>query len=122
MRNLSDLDGFRIRSDWVLKQFGSYGDSYNGAFLIPVVGQQTKLKVVAANGGGWDHVSVSPDGESRTPTWAEMDFIKRIFFKPKEIAWEYHMNEDDHISIHPYVLHIWRKHNFKMPTPPKVFV
>jgi hypothetical protein len=51
--------------------------------------------------------------QAQIPNWYE---------KPKEIAWEYHMNEDDHISIHPYVLHIWRKHNFRMPTPPKVFV
>jgi hypothetical protein len=118
MRDLTALDDFRIRTPYVLERYGSYGDATCGAFIIPLPGQMTALKVLAASGEGWDHVSVSPNGQSRTPTWAEMEHVKRIFFKKDEIAWEYHMAPADHISIHPYVLHIWRKQDFEMPMPP----
>ena len=122
MRDLSLLDDFRICTPAVLELYGSYGDETCGAFLIPLPGQSRVLKVVAASSDGWDHLSVSVDGHKRTPTWAELEHAKRTFFRPDEIAWAYHMNVEDHISIHPYVLHLWRKHNFEMPLPPKEFV
>jgi hypothetical protein len=120
MRDLTLLDDFRLRTQWVLENFGSYGDDKNGAFRLPMPGQTTLLRVVAASGEGWDHISVSLP--NRTPTWAEMDHAKRRFFKDDELAWEYHMPPNEHISIHPYTLHIWRKHGFTMPLPPKWFV
>lgn len=122
MRDLTKLDNFRMRTPQVLKRYGSYGDETCGAFLIPLPGQSRILKCLASNSEGWDHVSVSVDGHQRTPTWGEMAFVKTVFFKMDEIAWEYHMNVSDHINDHPFVLHIWRKHDFTMPLPPKVFV
>lgn len=116
MRNLLALEAFRIPNT-------PYdGGAFGGAFLIPYPLAGEQLKCIASAGEGWDHVSVSLQKAKRTPNWAEMEYAKRTFFHPGEIAWEYHMNTDDHISIHPYVLHIWRKHDFKMPVPPKVFV
>jgi len=91
---------------------------HNGAFLI--VRKEQTLRIIAASGGGWDHVSVSL--ETRCPTWDEMDFIKRVFFKETETAMQLHVPEADHINIHPFVLHLWRPHLRKIPVPPKDFV
>lgn len=122
MRDLTNLESLRIRSDYVMKQLGSYGDARNGAFRIPTPGQKTSLNILAASGGGWDHVSVSVHGEQRTPTWAEMEYVKRRFFEPDEVAMQLHVAEQEHINVHPYVLHIWRPHDVKIPLPPRLYV
>ncbi len=51
----------------------SYGN--NGAFEIPLGGR--KVYVIASDGAGWEHVSVSLKG--RCPTWNEMCWIKELF-------------------------------------------
>lgn len=52
------------------------GDSGNGAFKVYINGRS--FFCVASNGGGWEHVSVSPCNRKRAtpPTWAEMCEIK----------------------------------------------
>jgi len=64
------------------------------------------IRVIAGNGSGWDHVSVSTD--RRTPIWDEMCRIKDLFFYPQEIAMQLHVSESDHRNLHPYCLHLWR--------------
>ena len=122
MRNLNELNGFRVKERFVLEQFGSYGDKDNGMFMIPYLLVDEKLKCIASNGAGWDHVSISIEGNNRTPSWAEMEFVKRAFFNPTEVVVQLHVAEEDHLSIHPHVLHLWRKHDFIQPLPPKMFV
>jgi hypothetical protein len=117
MRDLRKLNSYRIAVD-IAPLYGDENSHDGGVFVVPHRG--TKLRVIAGNGDGWDHLSVSV--KNRCPTWEEMEHIKRLFFEPHELAWEYHMPESDHISIHPYTLHIWRKHDFEMPTPPKIMV
>ena len=75
---------------------------------------------IAANGGGWDHVSVSH--KKRCPTWEEMCVIKEIFFFPEECCCEYHPAESDYVNVHPFCLHIWKPQDVELPTPPKLFV
>ncbi len=72
--------------------------------------------VVFSNGGGWDHVSVS--FSNRCPTWDEMCEIKKLFFYPEEVAWEYHPMESEYVNQHPYCLHIWRYQQPGMVMPP----
>ena len=124
---LLDHDDFKeylIKTEWAKAQLGVYNDRNNAVMVIPYPNQNapaTVLRVIAASGGGWDHVSVSlPD---RCPTWNEMDFIKRLLFHPHEVCVQYHVAVDDHINLHPYTLHIWRKHGrAKIPLPPKTMV
>ena len=94
----------------------------SGAFAFRFEDEGPDFVVVASNGDGWDHVSVST--ANRCPTWEEMDRIKRIFFKPGEVAMQLHLPPDDHINCHPYTLHLWRPHGVKraIPLPPKEFV
>jgi hypothetical protein len=82
------------------------------------------VRVIAASGAGWDHVSVSCADLARelTPTWAIMEWVKRRFFLPHEVVMQLHVAEKDHISIHPHVLHLWRPHDKRIPLPPKRLV
>ena len=116
MRNLRELNAFRIPET-------SYeADSMGGAFLIPYPLAGEQLRCIATAGGGWDHVSVSLKKGQRTPNWAEMEYVKRTFFHRDEVAMQLHVAEDDHLSIHPYVLHLWRPQKAKIPLPPKLMV
>jgi hypothetical protein len=119
MRNLNQLNKYRITTQSLMDIYGTIGDEKFGAFLVPY--HMNKLRIIAANERGWDHVSVSL--EHRIPTWEEMDFIKRMFFKPNEIAIQYHVAEQDHVNIHPNCLHLWRPHMPKIIlVPPKNLV
>jgi hypothetical protein len=120
MKNLHELDEYRQHTKEVLEHFGSSGDENCGVFVLPYPRTGASLKCVASSGHGWDHVSVSL--LNRCPNWFEMDFIKRTFFHPSEVVMQLHVGEADHISIHPYVLHLWRPHLGLIPLPPKVMV
>ncbi len=123
MRNLHELDSWRIETPDIKQRFGSYGDGKAGAFFVyPPGPEMVRLKVLASSGEGWDHVSVSLDGSYKTPSWAQMDWVKRQFFNPDEVVMQLHPAEIDHISIHPGTLHLWRPLNGKIPLPPKIFV
>ena len=114
MRNLTELDRYRITNDEVVALYGGVGDKTCGAFELPNDGDP--IRVIASSGNGWDHVSVS--AKDRCPTWSEMDFVKRLFFHPQETAMQLHVAETNHINYHPYCLHIWRPKRTSIPLPP----
>lgn len=78
------------------------------------------LRIIAASGFAWDHVSVSCEG--RVPDYQEMKNVKRLFFKADEWAMELHAPEVRHINVHPYVLHLWRPQDGSIPIPPEILV
>lgn len=117
MRRLRELNSYRDRK-WE-RQTGGEGDDRGGCFIINRNGVQ--LRCIAANDEGWDHVSVTTD-LPRCPTWAEMDHVKRLFFAEGEVAMQLHVATNDHISVHPYCLHLWRPQAGGIPLPPKEFV
>lgn len=119
MINLHELDKWRYTgADWV-ELMGTAGNATVGMFHIKTPGG-TKLKIIASSGDGWDHVSVSTP--LRCPTWEEMEFVKRKFFKPHECAMQLHVPPADHINNHPYCLHIWRPHYLDIPRPPSIMI
>lgn len=123
MRNLREFDGWRIASSPLdMDRNAAAIADVSGAFGFRLSKEGPNFVVIASSGDGWDHVSVST--RDRCPTWEEMDRIKRIFFKPAEVAMQLHLPADDHINCHPYTLHIWRPHGVKraIPLPPKEFV
>lgn len=117
MIDLNTLNKFRVKAP---DFWGTDGDDMCGVFMIQSPTDRHLLKVIAGNGDGWDHVSVSR--QTRCPNWPEMEHIKRLFFKDDEIAFQLHMPPSLHISIHPFVLHIWRPHLMPIPLPPREFV
>src|SRR5215475_7803233 len=58
----------------------------NGAFLIEY--QSFTLRVIASDGMGWEHVSVSLP--NRCPNWREMCFIKDLFWDAEDVVIQYH--------------------------------
>ena len=78
------------------------------------------LRIIASDGGGWDHVSVSLS--DRCPTWEEMERVKRAFFRDNETAVQYHVPLSDRINNHTNCLHLWRPQSAALPRPPKEFV
>lgn len=97
-----------------------YGGDEGGFFLLPCKLTGVLLAIIASTGGGWDHVSVSlPD---RCPTWEEMNYVKRLFFEDDECAVQYHPPVKDHISVHPFCLHMWRKQSGTFFFPPKEMI
>lgn len=121
MKDLHKLDKYR-ETDFEKKFYGTIGDSGNGAFKVFVGGRS--FFVIASNGGGWEHVSVTPGSKSRKtcPTWEEMCAIKDIFFEAEDRVVQYHPPRSEYVNNHPYCLHLWRPTSEKMPFPPIVFV
>lgn len=74
------------------------------------------LRIIASNGQGWDHVSVStPD---RCPTWDEMEQVKRFFFEDWETAVQFHVPPSEHVNYHPFCLHLFRSQRTTISRPP----
>lgn len=121
MKDLHTLDQYRD-SEMEKRMTGTHGNSGCGCFKVFVGGKS--FFVVASDGGGWDHVSVSPCNKKRAtcPTWEEMCAIKDMFFEPEECVVEYHPAKSEYVNNYPYCLHLWRPQRAEMPTPPLIFV
>lgn len=117
MRDLRIFDQHRVRG---ANKYGGPGYAFGGTFVIRCNSTGRLLSIIASNGDGWDHVSVSLP--SRTPTWEEMAFVKQAFFKDDETAMQLHVPPRDHINLHKHCLHLWRPHKLEIPLPPVIFV
>jgi hypothetical protein len=123
MRDLFEpqINRFRRTSFDVIEVYGNTGDGYSGVFDIPNPHHPgEKFKVIASSGDGWDHVSMSLP--NRTPTWREMGFLYRLFFKDCEFAVQFHVPSIDHVNYHPYCLHLWRPLHENWTRPPSHLV
>lgn len=107
MRDLAELAKWRIEE----------GDD-GAAFRFQHKGQL--MLVIASHGMGWDHVSVS--FANRCPTWDEMEWVARKFFKDDECAMQLHVPKEDHVNYHPYALHWWRPQSAEIPRPHGILV
>lgn len=110
---------FRIMSG-KLASDSTYGN--NGGFFIPR--GRTAFWVMASDGVGWEHVSVHcvTDNKERTPTWAEMCYIKDMFWGEEDTVVQYHPPKSDYVNMHPHTLHLWRPTNLVIPRPPSILV
>ena len=101
------------------------GTPYGAFFLLSPMSAVT-LKVIVSDeiawkadgmpGEPWDHVSVST--QARVPNWAEMCWIKSLFFDDEETVVQYHPAKSEYVNVHPFVLHLWRKCGEPFPMPP----
>jgi hypothetical protein len=111
MRDLSHLNRWRV------PLHGQTGDEHNGQFRLRVRPTTTRIYAIASDGGGWDHVSVSIANERRLPTWAEMAYVKRLFFEDEETAMQLHPARSQYVN-NAEVLHLWRPQGLDLPVPP----
>lgn len=114
MKDLDKLNEYRIEF------YGSMGDKHNGAFQIPL-GNKTAF-VIASDGMGWEHVSVSIKNVDRCPKWSEMCEIKSMFFEDDEVVMQLHPKKTEYVNNHNYCLHLWKPIGKEIPTPPSILV
>jgi len=121
MKDLTYLDKFRMEiPEACIAGKGVLDLRYNGVFDLDINGVETH--VIAGRGRGWEHVSVSC--KDRTPTWEEMDTVKRMFFEDDEVVMQLHVARKDHINFFEHCLHMWKPLGTlrKIPLPPKDLV
>lgn len=99
--------------------FGNYG-----AFLLPAVVPGRCLKVIASEGQGWDHVSVSILAKKpRMPNWEEMCAVKDAFWDEEDVVMQLHPRRSQYVNYHQACLHLWRPNDGReIQTPPAVLV
>ncbi len=102
-----------LASDWSYKN--------NGAFKIYYTDTKTDLFVIASDGHGWEHVSVTV-GTQRCPTWGEMCFVKDLFWGKQDCVIQFHPPQSEYVNHHPFCLHLWRKVGYEFPLPDSIFV
>jgi len=120
MINLNNLNKFRNTSLEVVEMYGSTGNQENGVFHFGSNIDGAEMRVVAAIGMGWEHVSVSR--KNRCPNWPEMEYIRKLFFRPDETVMQLHVPEEEHINCHANCLHMWRPIDQEIPQPPSIMV
>jgi len=105
----------------------SFGN--NGVFKIPYTdegtGECVVLWIIASDGAGWEHVSLHTEtvaGETVTPTWDEMCFVKDTFWQEEDCVVQFHPPKSEYVNMHPHVLHLWRPAGRNIDTPPSILV
>lgn len=104
----------------------TYGN--NGAFLIKSLKVKHNLYVIASDQAApgdtqrWEHVSVSIPGQNICPTWADMCFVKDLFWDAEDCVVQFHPPESEYVNRHPYTLHLWRPVGLEWTLPPKEMV
>ena len=98
-------------------------DGFNGKFMIPC--KKATLSVVCGDGTHpyarrWEHVSVSL--VNRCPTWEEMEFVRHLFWGADETVLQFHPPVSDHVNVHPYCLHLWRRIGEEIQLPPQELI
>lgn len=96
-------------------------DGNNGLFMVPVKSASGEgATIVASDGMGWEHVSVSFPG--RTPTWEQMCEIKDLFWDEDDCVVQYHPPKTDYVNNHEHCLHLWRPIGLQLPIPKSLLV
>lgn len=113
---IKNIEPFRVREG---PMASSRFDGNNGAWRIPGPiagdGSRATLTVIASDGLGWEHVSVSTP--RRTPTWEEMSYVKDLFWPEDECVVQYHPPRSVYRNHHEHCLHLWRPIGAEIPMP-----
>ena len=93
---------------------------FNGMFRFMCSGK--RVRCLASDGMGWQHVSVSIEMETKPPTWDMMCKIKDVFWDSHEWVVQFHPAKSEYVNHHPGCLHMWRPLDATMPTPDSIMV
>lgn len=121
MSDWTFLNSRRVRS-------GEYGSDdsfgFNGMFEIALSGEARRIRCIASNGQGWEHVSVSfGPGAKSCPSWEVMCRVKDLFWNDDDVVIQFHPAKRDYVNNHPGCLHLWRcTDGREQPVPPSILV
>lgn len=104
------LDRYRLRTP------GSDPGANWGAFAIGPL-RIISSGVPGPEGENWEHVSVSC--ATRCPTWDEMASVKNLFWRDDETVVQFHPRKDQHVNLHPFCLHLWKRVGSEYELPPR---
>lgn len=91
-------------------------DGFNGAFELMVCGEE--LRIIASDGLGWDHVSVSKaNSPNRVPNHEQLCEVKRLFWGDDVWVCHFYPPKADYVNNHAGCLHLWRCTAAEFPTP-----
>ncbi|MEN6630009.1 MAG: hypothetical protein ABFC42_10215 [Sulfuricella sp.] len=90
-----------------------------GAFEVKLKHGQIVF-VIASDGMGWEHVSVSR--RDRCPTWDEMCQVKAIFWDDEDCVVQFHPPRSEYVNNHPNCLRLWRQVGAEFPLPDSILV
>ncbi len=111
-------NAFRVRAGSMATD-DSFGN--NGLFMVATNSGADVLRIIASDGAGWEHVSVSL--ATRCPTWEEMCDVKGLFWEPEDCVAQLHPPQSQYVNCHPFCLHLWRPANGSFfPLPPSCLV
>lgn len=79
-----------------------------------------KVAVIASDGAGWEHVSVST--ADWTPDWDLMSYVKDLFWSGEEWVVQFHPATSQHVNLHPHCLHLWKPIGISFPIPHSILV
>lgn len=115
---------FKVPNDFRIKDAGPNfksddNDGNNGAFKIHPLKNRRDIYVIASDGLGWEHVSVSirQGKDIKIPTWDEMNYVKDMFWGEEDTVIQFHPRKSEYVNVHEKVLHMWRPIDRKFPTP-----
>ncbi|HEC32780.1 MAG TPA: hypothetical protein ENI63_00790 [Candidatus Kaiserbacteria bacterium] len=102
----------------------SESDGNNGCFVADSILGGRELGIIASDGMGWEHVSISvrQGSSSRTPNWVEMCQVKDLFWDNEDCVIQYHPPKSEYVNNHPDVLHLWKPVGKQIETPPSILV
>lgn len=103
---------------------GPYGsvtsDGFNGFFCFTING--LPIKVIASDGMGWQHVSVSIHNSASTPSWQMMCKVKELFWNDDDWVVQFHPAKSEYVNNHPGCLHLWKSTDKEFPKPDSIMV
>lgn len=84
------------------------------------------INCLASDGKEWQHVAVTvskfKERPARCATWAEMVYVKDLFWDNQTAVMQLHPPESQYISNHPFALHLWHPVLVEIPLPPSCLV
>lgn len=127
VKPVESQDGkFRMPNEYRVRRGAlSSDDTYvdEGAFQVPSCHRDEVITVIASNGMGWEHVSVSLGPFSnKCPSWDEMCQIKKLFWGEDVCVIQFHPAKSNYVNRHKGCLHMWRKIGTVIEMPPKFMV
>lgn len=120
MKHPDDIKKEVITRHGTVMGVGEDGMAFQLPYRVKPSDNSVVLRAIASYGMMWDHVSVSLT--NRTPTWAEMNFMKELCFKEDECCYQLHPPRERYINQHPFTLHLWRPQKEEIPQPPLIMV
>ena len=67
---------------------------------------------------GWEHAFLDLEYLKRTPTWLEMNVLRKFYWYDSEPVIQIHPKRSEYVNFNHYRLHLWKNSHFDFELPP----